>query len=137
FALMSTPPSSPQQAQALLEREEEIRTGLLNAYLAPFRYISSVGEVRHIGELYRNVLRLPQKSVLKVQGAYEAVARPLLYEPVRRQDPENLTDNLAFQREPDEAAWLYQRFFDVPIIDGEREKIVSAVTSTWSADQAE
>lgn len=137
FALMSTPPSSPQQAQALLEREEEIRAGLLNAYLAPFRYISSVGEVRHIGELYRNVLRLPQKSALKVQGAYEAVARPLLYEPVRRQDPENLTDNLAFQREPDEAAWLYQRFFDVPIIDGEREKIVSAVTSTWSADQAE
>ena len=137
FALMYNPPSSPQQAQALLEKQEEIRAGLLNAYLAPFRYISSVGEVRHIGDMYRNVLRLPQKSALKVQGAYEAIARPLLYEPVRQQDPENLTDNLAFQREPDEAAWLYQRFFDVPIIDGEREKIVSAVTSTWSADQAE
>lgn len=137
FALLRNVPASPQQAQVLLAKQEQIRQGLLNSYLAPFRYISAVGEVRHIGELYRDLLRLPGKTSWRVQGIYESIARPLLYDPVHPQDPENVQDNLALQREPGEAAWLYQAFFDETIVDGERKEIVRAVTSTWSASQAE
>jgi putative PEP-CTERM system integral membrane protein len=53
-----------------------------------------------------------------------------LYEALHR-------DNFAFQREPDEAARLYQSFFDETIVQGERQQIVQAVRNTWSQDQAE
>jgi len=137
FALLHNSPATPQQAQALLAKQEQIRQGLLNTYLAPFRYISADGEVKHIGDMYRNVLGLPEKNALQVQAAYESIARPLLYDPVHPQDPNHLQDNLALQREPGEAAWLYQEFFDKPIVEGERKAIERAVTSTWSTTQAE
>ncbi|HJS29297.1 MAG TPA: TIGR02921 family PEP-CTERM protein, partial [Anaerolineales bacterium] len=43
----------------------------------------------------------------------------------------------AFRQEPQEAAELYQQFFDQPIADGERDEIVQAVRATWSINQAE
>ncbi|MBE0698252.1 MAG: hypothetical protein IH586_15140, partial [Anaerolineaceae bacterium] len=52
FALLQNPPATPEQAQALLEKQEIIRAGLLNSYLASFRYISAVGEVTHIRDMY-------------------------------------------------------------------------------------
>ena len=46
FKILETPPATPAEAQALLDRHTAIRRGLLNAYLAPIRYVSAVGEVR-------------------------------------------------------------------------------------------
>jgi putative PEP-CTERM system integral membrane protein len=137
FELLNTPPTSPEAAQDLLKKRESIRTGLLNAYLAPFRYVSSVGEVRHVSDIYHNTFNLTRNDAYRVQQFYEGVARPLLYNPVHHQEFSNLQDNFALQREPREAAQLYQRFFDTPIIEGERQEIVNAVRSTWSAEQAE
>jgi putative PEP-CTERM system integral membrane protein len=137
FALLADPPGSVEQARALLEKQDEIRAGLLNAYLAPFRYISAVGEVVHVSQMYRDSFKLPAQSARQVQAAYELVARPLLYEPVAGQAAGERADNLAQRQESAQAARLYQDFFDTPIIEGEREEIVSAVTSTWSSQQAE
>lgn len=137
FALLESPPANYQEAQALLAKRDALRAGLLNAYLAPFRYISAVGEVRHISDLYAEVLKFSAPAAKKVQRLYEDVAMPLLYKPVH---PEVLTgqrDNVALQREPQEAAQLYVNFFDRPITEGEHDEIVRAVRSTWSAAEAE
>ena len=92
------------QARDLLKRENTIRDGLLNAYLAPFRYISSVGEVRHIRDIFQSSFRMSESDAAKVQSLYESVARPLLYDPVHPQDPKASQDNFALVREPAEAA---------------------------------
>ena len=72
-----------------------------------------------------------------VQHLYENVARPLLYKPVHEPQLPFRRDNVALQREPQEAAVLYQRFFDETIVEGERETVVNAVRATWSLEQAE
>ena len=43
FALLEEPPASPAQARQLVQRSETIRRGLLNAYLAPYRYLDRGG----------------------------------------------------------------------------------------------
>ncbi len=137
FGLLDAPPGSVGEAQALLDSEETIRTGLLNAYLAPFRYISAVGEVVHVRMIYQDVFKLETAQAVAVQDLYEAVARPLLYDPVHRGKTALRQDNVALRQEPQEAAELYERFFDQTIVDGERQQIVQAVRATWSFDQAE
>lgn len=137
FALLESPPATLNEAQDLLEHQDSIRTGLLNAYLAPFRYVSAVGEVVHIRGIYRDVFHMSEAKAAGVQELYESVARPLLYNPVHLPKSSLLQDNVALRQEPQEAAELYQRFFDLPIVEGERQTIVRAVRSTWSIDQAE
>lgn len=139
FALLKNPPATLAEAQALLDKQEILRAGLLNAYLAQFRYISSVGEVRHVSDMYKYSLGLPPEQAKQVEQAYEVVARPLLYEPVKayEPDPQRSWINRALTEEPVEAAKLYKAVFDQHINDGERDTIVRAVRSTWSLDQAE
>ena len=139
FSLLEKPPATEQEATALLNRSDAIRAGLLNAYLAPFRYISAVGEVRQISTMYESAFNLSPQTAFTIQSMFESVARPLLYEPVH--PPEyvegEVVDNRALVAEPNEAAQLYQRFFDTPIVQAERPTIVAAVRSTWSGAQAE
>jgi putative PEP-CTERM system integral membrane protein len=136
FKLLETPPTSPDEARSLLERQKVIRAGLLNAYLAPVRYVSAVGEVRHVSAMYEWAFDMPREQARQVQRLYEAVARPVLYAPVHAPESAPTRDGQSLRREPLEAANLYQTFFDQPIADAEREAIVRAVRSTWSADQA-
>lgn len=136
FALLKDPPDSTAEAANLLKQSETIRLGLLNAYLAPFRYISAQGGVRHITEIYSGVFKVPSERVLPIQRMYERVASPLLYHPVNPEYILTGQDSRAFAEESQQAAQLYQRFFDVPINDAERQTIVAAARSTWSGDQA-
>jgi putative PEP-CTERM system integral membrane protein len=136
FASLENPPETPQQAQALLDREAQIRSGLVNAYLAPFRYMSSLGEVRHISDLYQYNLKLPKQVAWRFEEGYEIVIRPLLYVPVHPVDISS-SDNQVLTTEPQEAAALYQRFFDTTIVEGERPAIVDAVRSTADVSGAE
>ena len=138
FALLKTPPSSPGEAAALLRQQETIRAGLLNAYLAPQRYLSAQGEVRHVSEMYRT-LGLTDQGADRVQQLYEGVARPVLYEPVEPISLEEgqIWENQAQREESGRAAELYEQFFDVPIDDGEHDAVVLAARSTWSVGQAE
>jgi putative PEP-CTERM system integral membrane protein len=137
FTLLGSLPASPADAESLLDQQDEIRAGLLNAYLAPFRYLSAAGEVFHIRRIYEDVFKMPMDRAAGVQRLYESVTRPLLYRPVHNPQGALATDNIAFRTEPQEAASLYQQFFDQPIVDGERGEIVQAVRETWSFNQAE
>lgn len=137
FALLETPPASPAEAQALLEQEEAIRTGLLNAYLASQRYFSAVGEVRHVSEMYHYILNTPRAQADRIQQLYEVVARPVLYEPVKSHQPGESWDNVTLREESAQAAELYRTFFDRPINEGERAAVIQAARSTWSIDQAQ
>jgi putative PEP-CTERM system integral membrane protein len=136
FQLLREPPATSEQAAALLKQEQAIRSGLLNAYLSPFRYISAMGEVVHIREIYQHTFKLDPEKAFAVQRMYESVASPLLYKPVLANGNGFWRDNRALVDEPLEAARLYQAFFDQPIADAERNTIVRAVRSTWSFEQA-
>jgi putative PEP-CTERM system integral membrane protein len=140
YALLSTQPKTLEAAKALQSRQDEIRKGLLNAYLAPVRYLSAVGEVGHIKELYHWSFDLSDQNALRVEHMFEIAARPVLYEPMVPPDSENAQSDWWSQRalrsEPQEASRLYEAYFDEPIIDGERETIINAVRDTWSGDQA-
>lgn len=140
YALLDNKPQSLEEAKSLQRQQEEIRKGLLNAYLAPVRYLSAVGEVGHIQELYKYSFDLSDENARKVEQVFEVAARPMLYEPMLPPDTEETRSDWWNQRalrsEPQEAAHLYEAFFDEAIIEGERETIVNAVRDTWSGDQA-
>ncbi len=147
FALLQRPPTTVAEAATLVGQQEEIRAGLLNAYLAPFRYASSVGEVYHIRDMYNSALDIPWEETAGLQQLYEWIARPLLYEPAEasvadlRAAPQSSRWDDGSGRpivvEPQRAAELYEQFFDVPINTGERQAVVDAARTTWQADQAE
>lgn len=137
FALLKTPPASVAEAQAIAQQENILRDGLLNTYLAPFRYISAIGEVQHVSDMYANAFKMPRENAAQIQALYEIVARPFLYEPVTPPPAKNIFDGRALREEPAEAAKLYKAYFDQRIIDGEHAKIADTVRATWSATQAE
>jgi putative PEP-CTERM system integral membrane protein len=136
FSLLENPPGTLEQARMLLQQQSQIRSGLVNAYLAPFRYMSAVGEVRHVSDMYTQTLGFSQPVAWKFEQAYETWIWPLLYVSPHAID-EKARDNSAFTRDPQEAAQLYESFFDRTLIDGERQKIVDAVRSTYNGSQAE
>ena len=140
YSLLQEQPESVEAAKSLQRQQEDIRKGLINAYLAPVRYLSAVGEVGHIQELYKWSFNLSDEAALKVEQLFEVAARPVLYEPMSpAQIDESQTDwwnQRSLRTEPQEAARLYEAFFDETIIEGERETIVNAVRDTWSGDQA-
>jgi len=138
FALLERAPATLAEAEALQEQEAAIRAGLLNAYLAPQRYVSSVGEVQHVSEMYAWALKMDRERARRVQAAYELVAQPILYQPVTPIEPDEWRwDNQAMVIEPAAAAVLYQQYFDQPIVEAERETIVRAARSTWIPAQAQ
>ena len=143
FALLKNPPATTADAQALARQEDTLRAGLVNSYLAPFRYISAVGEVRHVADLYQGIVGLSREQANAVEALYEVVMRPLLYEPANPPDlatPAKSTsraDGQIMRDEPTEAAKLYKAYFDERIVDGEHGTIAAAVTSTWQGTQAE
>jgi putative PEP-CTERM system integral membrane protein len=139
FALLDTAPASLEEARALLDQADLIRDGLLNSYLAPQRYVSSVGEVHHVSQMYEWSVGLSTRQAMWVQGLYESVASPVLYQPINPAvvGEGSRWQNQAMLTEPAQAAELYAQFFDQPLLVAERETVVRAARSTWSIDQAQ
>jgi putative PEP-CTERM system integral membrane protein len=117
--LLEKPPQSDAERRALLAEERAIRDGLLNAYLAPYRYLATEAESRTVAELYRSNLRTPEPLNLALQRAFNALAAPLLY-----QGP-TLGGDVA------RAASAYAAFFGQPIQRAEKDAILAALASTW------
>jgi putative PEP-CTERM system integral membrane protein len=138
FALLASPPKSPAEAAALLNQQEAIRAGLLNAYLAPYRYMGAAGETFHVRDMYRSSLGLTDAQLDALTAWYDAVAQPLLYRPTQAYTPDDQRrwQSQAFVNESKRASELYEQFFDQPINQAERETIAQAVRSTWMADRA-
>ena len=125
FALLASAPQSDAARQDLLQKESTIRRGLLNAYLAPFRYLSAVDECDHVETMYREVFHSEGQTPRAMQHAYNQLARPLLFL------GHSMIDDQA------KAEALYESFFDVPLQKAERDAVVRAIESTWSTQQRE
>lgn len=137
LALLENPPSTAAQAQTIAQQEAHVRAGLLNAYLAPQRYISSLGEVNHIRELYHATMDLPYESGAQVERLYEVFAAPLLYQPAGEPVVNARWNDGAMFRESRQAAELYAKYFDQEIVEGERETVLAALSSTWEITNAQ
>lgn len=137
FTLLEQPPASAAEAQALLDHSEEIRSGLVNAYLGTYRYFSAAGEMNHIRDLYSFAFNMYDEQAYPVQAVFERVISPLLYQPKHPHvygQPERQSSLLTDQSE---AAVLYKQFFDADINNGERAEMVKAARATFDSAQAE
>ena len=122
--------ATASQRVDLAAREDEMRAGLLNAYLARYRYAGVSGVYRQIDEIYMDAFGRSGDYEAAL-SAYDRVARPFLYEPVNP-----VTGETRAEEDPARAAQLYAAFYDEPIIEAEHEAVRYAVRSTWRPDQA-
>lgn len=122
FALLQKPIVTQSDRALLVQQSEKIRQGLLNAYLAPYRYQDYGQENTNIRDLYVSVFHWEKKAAQTLQNTYNILVSPFLYKG-RRADR-------------DTAAKLYAEFFDTPILRGEQTAIQKAVQSTFNRSEA-
>jgi putative PEP-CTERM system integral membrane protein len=118
LALLRKP--AAENRQAYLQKSELLRRGLLNAYLADYRYLRYPDE-RTVFDAYRG-LQLPEPVAQSIQDSYNFVMQPFTYQGQRRDSPD--------------AANLYAQFFDTSILRGERQAIRHAVESNFNRSEA-
>lgn len=120
--LLATPASSDAVRQSLLAKSDTIRSGLVNAYLSPYRYLSTVGENNHIFAMYKSTLNLPDGAARSLQNSYNILMSPFLYQGSR--DDEKTAEK------------LYAGFFDTEIQKGDAAAVKHAVQSTSNREEA-
>jgi putative PEP-CTERM system integral membrane protein len=123
FEILAQPAATQDQKKNIVNHADDIRQGLLNAYLYPYRYLSAKTDVNHIETLYEHVFALPKSATKPLQNLYNALLSPVLYKGERNDDTK--------------AADLYASIFDTPIQKGEKEAITDALEATADRDQAE
>ncbi|MBK8012238.1 MAG: TIGR02921 family PEP-CTERM protein [Deltaproteobacteria bacterium] len=126
FAALATDPSTDAERRLLLQTEEDVRHGLLNAYLAPYRYVTAKGSSRNVKSLYEDWLYLPEEGARWMQSVHDVIATPFLYEA-----EEGHLD------ERRRAAEAYEAFFDVSIQKAEKKEILAALLATYDSDGRE
>ena len=122
FAALQKPITTERSRSLLLQKSEEIRKGLVNAYLATYRYQDYGQENTNIRDLYNGVFHLGEDFSQSLQNTYNVLVSPFLYDGKR-------TDR-------DTAAKLYSDFFDVPILRGEQKSVQKAVEATFNRSEA-
>jgi putative PEP-CTERM system integral membrane protein len=123
FKLLSQPAQTEGDRQELLTKSDQIRAGLVNAYLNSYRYISPWEESNRLGEMYRTVFNLSQENAQFWQDLHNHILSPFLYNGSRA--------------DADKATNLYAEFFDTPIQKAEREAIQHALKSTSNRDETQ
>ncbi len=124
FSRLSARPVDAQAQADNLAHTEQIRAGLLNAYLSPHRYWGPRGNNIHLARLYRKAFGT-QSDVMGPQRVFNALAAPLLY------------DGDSTHGDRAAAQVRYEQFFDQPLQQGEREAVITAVSATYDRTQAE
>ncbi|MBW4511119.1 MAG: TIGR02921 family PEP-CTERM protein [Scytonematopsis contorta HA4267-MV1] len=122
FSLLERPIQTDNARKELLANSETIRSGLVNAYLHNYRYLSSVQENNHIKVMYKGIFGLPESLAQGLQDTYNRLMSPFLYK------------GSAF--DADKAEKLYAQFFDKSIQKGEQPSINHALESTSNLDEA-
>lgn len=122
FAALQQPITTERDRSLLLQKSEEIRKGLVNAYLATYRYQDYGRENTNIRNLYNSVFHLGEDFSQSLQNTYNVLVSPFLYDGKR-------TDR-------DTATKLYSDFFDVPILRGEQKAVQKAVEATFNRSEA-
>jgi len=120
FALLKNPPQSEGDRQALVQKSDVIRKGLLNAYLSSYRYPRV--EDTSVYDAYHHGLKLPEEAAQEIQAAYNFLTHPFQYG--------------GTNQDREKAEKLYAQFFDTPIIRGESAVIQRAVASTFNRGEA-
>ncbi|BAY72366.1 TIGR02921 family PEP-CTERM protein [Anabaena sp. FACHB-709] len=121
FSLLANAPKNDSDRQTLITKSEQIRTGLLNAYLSSYRYLSSREENNHISAMYRHVLGLEKTAADGLQETYNFLMSPFLY---------NGSD-----KDVAKAEKLYAEFFDTPLQKAEKTAVSHAVQSTFNEQE--
>ena len=121
FSLLANTPQTDSNRQTLLAKSETIRSGLVNAYLSNYRYLSSVKDSNQIEVMYYHMTgsRVISKNI---QNLYNQLMSPFLYKGV--------------ESDTEKAEKLYAQFFDTPIQKGEQEAVNHALQSTSNLDEA-
>ncbi|NJR40771.1 MAG: TIGR02921 family PEP-CTERM protein [Leptolyngbyaceae cyanobacterium CSU_1_4] len=120
FALLKNPPQGEGDRQALVQKSNVIRKGLLNAYLSAYRY-PRVKDTS-LYHAYHHDLKLPEQYAQEVQAAYDFLTHPFQYSGTAQDQAK--------------AEKLYAQFFDTPIIRGESTAIQRAIASTFNRGEA-
>jgi len=120
--MLATPAANDTARQTLLAKSDMIRSGLVNAYLSPYRYLSTVGENNHIYEIYKNTFSLPDRAARNVQNSYNYLMSPFLYQ--------------GSNSDVKKAEKLYAGFFDTEIQKGDAAAVKHAVQSTSNREEA-
>lgn len=121
FAMLSQPASDVNKRQELLQKSNFIREGLLNAYLARYRYPAIGQEGSIIGEFY-TFMRFPTELVNWLQSTHNFVISPFVYNGTIKDSAE--------------AEALYAQFFDRPIMRAEQKAVQIAVNATFDRASA-
>lgn len=124
FLLLANPSTTIEEKQKIIDKKEDIRDGLLNAYLSEYRYLSPLEKNNHIQELYRSSFNLSSNTARLVQNVYNIFMLPFLYD----------GDTYADKKKAEE---LYESFFDAPLQKNEKESIKHAINATWDRDGIE
>lgn len=114
---------SDEERRQLLAQRAEIRRGLLNAYLAPYRYLGATRSASSIKYLWRDLCHLPEGASESVQRTYNVLIDPFLYQ------GESLLGDQSRAEE------LYESFFDEPLQKAERETLQRSLAATYDRDQ--
>lgn len=123
FNLLKEPVNNVNSRAALVDKSAaDIQKGLTNAYLHPYRYLSSVKDSNRIRINYHYNLGIPQESAQKIQNVYNWLIAPFLYRGAPNDDVK--------------AEKLYAQFFDTPIQKGEKKAVRHALKSTAILDDA-
>ena len=109
---------TPRDETALVEHHETIREGLLNAYLARYRYMSTTNLSNRITQSYQRTFGMTRELAAVPQRFFNTLLKPFLYDGKDWGDKER-------------AANHYAEFFDMPIQKAERDIIMDTVKHTW------
>jgi putative PEP-CTERM system integral membrane protein len=121
-SVTATPEQLLRSRQQQLKNTEAIRSGLTNAYLYRYRYISPWSQSNRLRLMYRNTFSLGEGGTQFLQNIHNGLISPFLYR--------GQADDV------EEAAALYEQFFDVPIQKAERGAIRKALQATANRDEA-
>lgn len=119
------PPQDDAERLRRLKAAEKIRAGLLNAYLANYRYLSATGSNDHIIDIYEKTFGLSRERGRALQDAHNALLRPVLYQ------------GESVRADQVKAELAYAAFFDEPIEKAERAAIRAAISATYERDRRE
>ncbi|MGH1396753.1 MAG: TIGR02921 family PEP-CTERM protein [Trichormus sp.] len=121
FSLLANAPKNDSDRQTILTKSNEIRDGLVNAYLSSYRYLSSRQENNHISAMYQQVLGLNKGVANNIQNGYNFLMSPFLYD--------------GTSKDTEKAEKLYAEFFDTPLQKAEKAAVSHAVQSTFNQQE--
>lgn len=114
-----------EEIAAFSEDDTNIKKGLLNAYLAKYRYISEESKSTHMSEIYFEAFGGKRVNYALFDFSHNILLKPFLYAGESMWEDRN------------QAGIFYEKYFDASLYKEEREEIKNAFNSTWQREQAE